>query len=339
MDANNTWHILKLVKNLIIENNGLIFGGFVRDSIIHDHFSTSYYKKNEESSVTDEEAKQKYTIVSYMPETLGRLVVPNDIDCFMVQNDYNMFINSLKDHRLKCTVLFNRTASEYINGFEKVNEDSLKHRRIHVQVDVNHVIKELYALPIKFDRQPLEQQIVDLIPPAIVVDVITSLYPRNDPFLTDLDFECNGLYMSKHGLSICSSLSKGLSEYNKWVETNRIVNDIISRVAIYMHPDGTNPNIAKRANKFIERGWKIEDFLRCMTSVLEKDYDGYCIICHENLPEVHFKLTCCDARYHGHCLKRVVVEVDNNPFKKECVMCKAGLPIQTTHGYLFELRD
>lgn len=335
MESKNTWHLMKAIKNAIIENNGIIFGGFVRDSIIHDHFSSCYYQKNEESDVSEDDANENYTNVTYMPETIGRLVIPNDIDCYMAEKDYNVFINSLKEHRLKCKVIFNRSASEYINGFEKITRDDLKHRRIHIQLDINNVVRELYALPIKFDRQPFEHRLVNLTPPPIVVDVITSMYPRDDPFITDLDFECNGLYISKHGLSICPALSKGLSEYNKWIETNRIVNDIICQVAVYMHPNGTNPNISTRTNKLIESGWTIEDHLKCVTSVSDGSYDGHCIICHESVPKVHYKLTCCDARYHGYCLKRVF-QLDHNTFKQECIMCKSHLPIQPTHCHLFE---
>jgi hypothetical protein len=232
-------------------------------------------------------------------------------------------------------VIFNRTASEYINGFEKVTGDSLKHRRVHIQPDINHVINELYALPFKFDRQSFEQQLITATPPAIVVDVITSKTARNDPYLTDVDFECNSLYISKHGISICSSLSQGLGEYDKWTETNRIVNDIISKVATYMHPNGTNQNIAQRANKLIEKGWTIEDYLKCVTSIVDDSYEGYCIICHDSVKGAHFKLTCCDARYHSQCLKKVL-EIEHNPFKQECILCKKTLAIQPTHSNLFE---
>lgn len=335
MDSKKTWHVMKVLKEAIIENNGYIFGGFVRDLIIHDHFSTCYYQKNKELLVSDEEANEKYSNFDYMPETLGRLVIPTDIDCLMHEKDYNMFINGLKDRRLKCSVIFNRTASEYINGFEKVTGDSLKHRRVHIQPDINHVIHELYALPFKFDRQSFEQQLIDVTPPAIVVDVITSKTVRNDPYLTDVDFECNSLYISKHGISISSSLSQGLGEYDKWMETNRIVNDIVAKVATYMHPNGTNQNIAKRANKLMEKGWKIEDYLKCVTSIVDDNYGGYCIICHDTVPGAHFKLTCCDARYHGHCLKKVL-EIEHNPFKQECILCKKTLAIQPTHSNLFE---
>lgn len=337
MDSKNTWNVMKVLKQCIIDNNGIIFGGFVRDSIIHDHFSSAYYEKNAELSISDEEAQQLYANMLYMPETLGRLVIPHDIDCFMVENDYNMFINGLKDNRLTCKAVFDRTASEYINGFEKVGDDSLRHRRITVQVDVNHVLKELYALPIKFDRQPFEQQLFQVMPPPIVVDVITSKHVRHDPYLTDVDFECNSLYITRHGLSICPTLSKGLSEYDKWIEINRIISDIISKVAIYMHPNGTNQSIAKRVDNLIERGWTIDDYLKSITSVSDGSYEGHCIICHESVPGVHFKLTCCDARYHGHCLKRVL-ELEHSPFKQECIMCKAPLPIRPSHSQLFHSR-
>ncbi len=332
MSRTNAWRLMKLLKQSILDNNGLVFGGFVRDFIIHDHFSARYYKKNADLDVSEQEAKERYNDINYLPETIGRLVIPYDIDCVMTETDFNVFVNGLQHHRLRCTSVFARKSSAYINGFERLLDDTLKHRRILISLDIHYVLKELDNLPIYFDRQPIENELYNVLPMPIIIDVITSKNAHNEPFMTDLDFECNGLYMSKYGLSIASSLVKNSNEYSKFVKMNDVIKDIVNKEAVYMHPYVVQSNIANRVNKFIERGWKIRDCLNCISSITDISYDGHCIICHDNLPEIHFKLTCCDARYHTQCLK---MTLDMHSQSRECIMCKAQLPLQTTHGNLF----
>ena len=199
--------------------------------------------------------------------------------------------------------------------------------------DLTYVSEELRKLPFKFEIHALVDALKELAPTPIQVDIITSKKQYDDPFMTDLDFECNGLYMSKHGLSIAPELVEGYSEYAKFTQLTKVIDDIIKRDAVYCHPRDTANNIGARVQKLMKNGWKIKDCQGCIVSMCDENYEGHCIICHEDVPNTHFKMTCCDARYHGECMKKTL---ECSQQHSHCVMCKTFLPFASTHTKMFE---
>lgn len=326
----NKWKMMNVIKDAIIKNNGFVFGGFVRDSIIHDHFAQLYYEQMSKNDEFDSNVDaDRYSDPNWMTDTKDRLVVPNDIDCFMTENDYNVFINSLRFHRLMCVVDFNRDASMYIKGFDKNKDDTLRHRRLHIMANLKFVVEELRKLPFQFDIKALVDKLKEDAPPAVQVDVITSKKQYDTPFMTDLDFQCNGLYISKHGISVAEELVEDTGCLAKFRQTCKIVDDIISRVAVYCHPVNTADT---RVQKMIDSGWKIKDSQDCVMSIIDDNYDGHCIICHEDVPNIHFKMTCCDARYHAACMRR---SLECSLQTGQCIMCKKSMPCLSTHVQMF----
>lgn len=328
----NKFKMMNIIKDAIIKNNGLIFGGFVRDSIIHDHFAHLYYEQLRKNNETDNDSNidiDRFYDPAWMKDTKDRLVVPNDIDCFMTEKDYNVFINSLHNHRLMCNIVFNRDACAYIIGFDRNKDDTLRHRRLHIMANLTCVIDELQKLPFQFDIKTFWDALKGVEPTPIHVDIITSKKQYDSPFMTDLDFECNGLYISKYGISIAEELVKETCELAKFRKISKIVDDIIHRVAIYCHPINTE-NI--RIQKLIDRGWTIKDSKGCVTSICDNNYEGYCIICHENVPNTHFKMTCCDARYHTICIQK---SIECSLQTGQCIMCKTFMPLLNTHSQMF----
>ena len=58
----------------------------------------------------------------------------------------------------------------------------------------------------------------------------------------------------------------------------------------------------------------------------EENYSGNCVICMENVPKSHYKLKCCDARYHIRCLYKAMTEgATNMCVTKQCLMCKKSV--------------
>lgn len=327
----NTWKTMNVIKDAIISHNGYIYGGFVRDSILHDHNAKLFFEKCPES-MDDNIDRVLYNDPNILPETKDRLLIPSDIDCFMTDKEFNLFINKLKDIRLAYKTLFIRAASEYLKGFPN-NDVSLLHRKICIHVDTKHFLTELDKLPFIVDRYETIKSILSYAPPSIVVDVITSVKQYNEPFFTDVDFECNGLYLSKHGLSVSKSILSDDSIYGNIQKINSIIENIIDKKAIYLHPFNTENNIGKRTEKLLNKGWTIQDTLKVVTSINDEHYDGHCIICHETLPKTHYKFTCCDARYHRQCIKKVIKNIQE---KKKCIMCNTIIPIVCTHYFLFD---
>ena len=70
-------HMLCKIQNFLIENGFCIYGGYVRDTIIHDYYAKKFYKKMDVYADT-----KLYSDENFLPDYKGRLVVPKDIDCF-----------------------------------------------------------------------------------------------------------------------------------------------------------------------------------------------------------------------------------------------------------------
>jgi hypothetical protein len=94
--AKNAWKMMSVLKKLILEQNGMIFGGFVRDSIIHDHFAQLYYKHCLSNDIEYDVKHSQYSNPLFVPTTADRLIVPSDIDCFMTEAEYVKFFSSAK---------------------------------------------------------------------------------------------------------------------------------------------------------------------------------------------------------------------------------------------------
>jgi len=64
------------IKNLIFENKGIVYGGFVRDYIISDHYKRLYNQTNSYNT-------SAFWNKLIHPETAARTIVANDIDACM----------------------------------------------------------------------------------------------------------------------------------------------------------------------------------------------------------------------------------------------------------------
>jgi hypothetical protein len=88
------WRLFKRIRGLCHSHGGIIFGGSVRDAYIHDHDARKFYQKYGDTG-TDTES-----------EFSGRFVVPNDIDCFMMEENHKKFLQAIQ-HRYHVRVIMN----------------------------------------------------------------------------------------------------------------------------------------------------------------------------------------------------------------------------------------
>ena len=127
--------------------------------------------------------------------------------------------------------------------------------------------------------------------------------------------------------------------YDHEVAKARIMKDILDRKARYLNPDPDselgNIIMTYRIQNMINNNWLVEDNL--VRSVRDKSYAGHCIICHGALEEVHFKLHCCDGRYHGKCLQDAMTVGEHAMrLKNQCIMCKQDIKTSESNlPYLF----
>lgn len=306
------------VRDIILKNDGMIFGGFVRDSIIHDHFATEFYDSIEflEDYL---EARAKYSDPSFIPHTKDRMLIPTDIDCIMTRSQRDLVLKAFKRKQLKWKQLFVRSPSEYFHGFDGPSD--MEHVRYRVKVDFSRLRETLQRLPISVDVHsivtPLEEENVE-----IIIDMLLTNEMPDDPFCTRIDFECNALFMTKHAISVSSRLVEAKDIYKRNKMTQSIITDIIQRRAVLRRNSVMSLTDLIRANKMFGKGWQITN-LKFQT-VKDDTIDEMCIICHCNVTPNHFKMTCCNSRFHAKCLRELInSQLNSEDFNNDsCPMCR-----------------
>jgi hypothetical protein len=179
---------------------------------------------------------------------------------------------------------------------------------------------------------PLKSFDLDLM---VIKTTTNSLSTVDAPF-GNLDFECNGLIMDKYGIRL-SEFVKPLikNPIQRQRELVRVLDDILQKKAIMCERV-----TLQRSKKMLAKDWLIQSRnIRIvnnnyLTEQSESSSDdgssstgGHCIICHDECENPHYKLSCCDARYHGKCL----VECWNNSSEhsikrtRKCPMCRISL--------------
>lgn len=82
----------EVMQDLAFQHSGTIFGGYVRDHIIAEHYTNEFAQKHGASRDHSNFWDHKYS-----PETRHRLLLPNDMDVvFRTMEDANEFINGIK---------------------------------------------------------------------------------------------------------------------------------------------------------------------------------------------------------------------------------------------------
>lgn len=271
------WKCFKTVLRTCINYNGIVFGGAVRDTMLHNMHSREFQKKHSMS---------EYDQVDISPETIGRLVVPKDIDCLISDKDSFKLIEQLtrQYHVKACEV-----SSIYL---KKQNNKNYKHIKMSIFMK-----EKIYVL-------------VDLI-----IQHSGDLHMPN----MDLDFDVNGLVMTTNGIGLNEYLSY---KYNDNA-TNVIHNaDILCEVLdnirykkaimVYMCP-------MNRYIKMSNYGWNIHFVSRVFNYYIKELYEGDCIICKDKIPEdmccVNYKKCRCDLRI---CLKCAITHQDR---LDKCPLC------------------
>lgn len=341
------WKLKKEVGEIVLTAGGTIFGGYIRDSIIHDHYAKLYYEKCDEDKVSEDDIDDKYTDPTFYPEYSDRTVVPEDIDCFfpsMLQ--LKTFEFMLIQNKYCCKRLFTRSdASEYLPRL-KVDKKMLSHVRYLISlVNPNKVnmIRMLiqqsvpaaarYTVNEEIDifLHLLESRLEDATP--IIVDALivndnhcsTSTQQYMPPF-GDLDFECNSLLLTKLGLTLAEDLKEKQIKNGFITDLNKLFDiqkDILQKKAKIVCHYPPSPTDKYRVTKMINKGWTIiHDHFQIILKVPQEDT---CIICHNtfNTEEDCYKLKCCAAKYHKKCLIDASLEGSAAmTVKKECIMCK-----------------
>lgn len=282
---------INIIKNFGLSSKGIIFGGLVRDEIIGCHYRKEFYKNGCD--------KDKYWNEDYDPQTIKRLILPNDMDIyFKTTANANDFINKIKKYielYFKGRVVISSvTDRRNLNQLLYIdNALVLNHLKIMVEIVIGKTIKTSGS-KLKFN-----------------IDIITvddNLYYHEtdykncidniEPPFNCLDFLSNSFIMEKtNGRSLIRlSNSTGtpidnMGYIEKAAITVNIMNDIINHKTLFTRnivSFNAEPINCFRILKMINRNnfsWTITNlpFKIFKINEISKSIDEICCICRDDI--------------------------------------------------------
>lgn len=261
------WKLMQEIVQTIQEVNGCIFGGYVRDKIIHDYYATLFYQNPDNINL-------KYADPFCDTKTILRLLLPSDIDCFMHTSQIKILKKKLEQKLLSveeiaidfpCNIYFPDTPIDILHTKWKVT----------------------------FNVHPLVSKLIGKTPFSIPIDILHSTIPNLKPPFGTIDFECNALILtSDDEYKLAYEVGKNLPPKEKLEKLNHIISNIIQKKTAVIYPKLPKYRIHHMAKK----GWNIETTkFELVKSVEEKEV---CFICLSQFTEPlsHIKFKCCNAR-------------------------------------------
>lgn len=323
----NAYSLRRQIESIILQHGGVVFGGHVRDVILHEIHAAEYYKH------AGKDAQTKYTDPDFLPEWNGRLVVSSDIDCYMVSHSIEAFVDNLRDNNIHVHKVFEKDDAKKYLPMLDVPPGVLRHLRFQatnlnksiiryvtqlLKEGLNDAVQSYVSQEISAFESSLRNASTACEP--LTVDVFVAdcynFHKICPPFNT-VDFECNGLLLTKNGISLSSSVYPMLSITERQDTLCVIIQDIKMRKAVYVD----SLLSITRMNKMRAKGWTIGMKYVCTHEDPPHDKD-VCIMCHDDIDSKYYKLPCCNAMYHKSCL----VGVLSSTYGEKCIMCKNPTP-------------
>lgn len=355
------WQFFMKVVQVVLDSNGLIFGGAVRDIYARDYNARQFYQ-----TVGYSRATEFYMDVEYHEQFKDRIIIPKDLDATIHHSKLDEIFTQLKSKNMFAKTLFCRDAKTYLPNI-KVEADEIMHYRmeirpnIFIKFDRPSFVSDLFEE--EFDKMLSKMSKIKQEVGVVYLDLLVNKTNKElDPPFGDLDFECNGLVMSKDGIRMSRCL------HERWVtrifpvefdeRLAKIKEDILKKRAVPI-PQDMKSKMAYRTSKMVLKGYEIvlEDIQSIDPSEIKtsmehpittdesesgddtvtdkasskEDNTSYCIMCHEDLTITkHYKLSCCEARYHEKCL---VLASYKGPSAmtstRTCIMCRQRVPQPT----------
>ncbi len=207
------------------------------------------------------------------------------------------------------------------------SSDNARDVKYKVALDCMYWQQVASKYPISLDIHELAEQCKS-VPPLHLVVTHTFETPTEPPFET-LDFECNSLFITGHCINVSSQIEiQDNDMLGKYKTVSRIMDDIAAKKTRLMY--SCSNYMAAKAKTLLSEGWTIYDDV--LTSVSETTETDVCILCHDKVQPLHFKLHCCNARYHGKCLKKCI----DAGFTTKCCMCRSDVFLDEQHSVMLD---
>jgi len=309
--------LMKEIASELIENDGTIFGGYVRDTMIHDHSAALFYEKYHYT-----QENKKYSDPTFDPETVARLLVPKDIDVFFSEGakPVKEILEKLKKPDREIDYIY--VTSVYLS------DKKVKH------------IKATIRFP--FLTSILRKNI------EVNLDILHSKRDVVPPF-GQCDMECNAFLMDQRGIHLSTHTGSlnldffPVTGMQRKKEEIRIIDELLefkTRVFQFSKYDVKmekmdikhRQRMVGRIINMLSRGWTIINLpffsvyrFGNKISTVENKKELDCKICLEEIPhqQTVFKLNCCDINVDANCLRKYLKDELEERITPRCInACK-----------------
>jgi hypothetical protein len=206
------WKSFTKVLDIIIENEGVVFGGAVRDMVSRDTAAREFMKwKNTQ----DAEWMLLYTDITNHPESADRVMIPTDIDAVIHHTKLDKLLDVMKQNQFITKLKWKRDAKNYLPNID-VPVGAINHHRYVIRPRTTINFKDLSSEILSFINSECMESIRHIVNTAskikgIVIDLMVIMNDESyDPPFSNLDFECNGLVLTKHGIRLSKYLLDSL---------------------------------------------------------------------------------------------------------------------------------
>jgi hypothetical protein len=205
------------IKAKVIDNNGIIFGGFVRDMIINDHYKSIYNNRNNRTPHTSHNIHQFWNRF-YQTETAARVMVAKDMDiCMYREEDVNAFIVALGELFNEEVGFGNVSSSDFTtinNNENRYSTVAIKmHKKLIYKVIVGRIPYVHSGIELSFEFDIVVPVSKNIQPPFYNTDMLSNVFILNK----------QGVMMSKHTGTIIDHMSV----LNRQKMSMKIMSDVV----------------------------------------------------------------------------------------------------------------
>lgn len=294
-----------------------------------------------------------YNDAEYAADCRGRTVMPQDIDATIHESLVPALLEDLRAQCFTIRALSDCEPCDYIPGIT-LTPGQMRHRRFRIYAfsrDAPSSIRDAILGRIHDGFHPVfrgalrdfTDQLYAAMPrfPSVLLDLMVSCVPLSvvqpEPPFANLDFEANGLILTQQGIGLSSFLRSRLGVISNAVHAQKELQRILDDIGLF-RARLAQPIVADyRIRKMIRKGYTITGFRDMVyiprppaaTPATPPPADlGHCLICHGDLDGSHYKLFCCEARYHARCLFDACTIGPNAMTRTDrCPMCRTRMSL------------
>lgn len=272
------------IKLMGLDEHGIIYGGMVRDEIVATYYKSVFDEYIKSASLTIEEYKN-YWELDYHPESIKRLIIPNDMDIYFKNNtDASSFITKIRNYADKFNAIVNIHNVGRTNGLFYSIGQNFEHKIIKLIFRIGRTFVFVgHKIEIKIDVI-INNSDVHIEPPFNCADFTCNLFVMSST--------TEGNYEIRLSRNTGTSLDSNNHVCKRRIETD-IINNMIAGNTEFIRTIVSNDaeyingmRILKMLNN-TQHSMNITNVLfRCISKITEKmETEHICDICQHSISD------------------------------------------------------